>query len=337
MRQWILRTDEVGLEALDLIDVPLPEPGPGQVRIRVHTVSLNRRDQMALDGSYGRIKGRNLVPVSDGAGTVDAVGPAVSRWKTRDRVAASYFDRWHDGPPHSNMGLGLGAGEEDGMLAEYVVLPEHRLLEIPDSIELSYAATMPCAALTGWNAVMGGHRPISDGDRLLVLGSGNVSLFATLFGLAAGAEVFATSGSDAKAKKMRALGVSLCLDYKKEVDWGTAIFTRTQGVDKVVEVGGAGTLNKSLAAVGPGGEVAMVGFLSGAGEAPDPYLLMGKQAMIRGVAVGSESQFHEMKEFMVAHAIVPIVDSSYLFEDAPDAYARQIAPDTFGKVLIRIG
>jgi len=292
---------------------------------------------MVLDGSYGRIQGQDLVPVSDGAGDVDAVGAQVSRWKVGDRVTASYFDRWYDGPPHANMGLGLGAGDENGMLAEYVILPEHRLLAIPDSIDLSSAATLPCAALTGWNAVMGGNRQIGDGDRLLVLGSGNVSLFAMLFGLAAGAEVFATSSSDAKAEKMKALGVSFCVNYNHVADWGAAIFTRTQGVNKVVEVGGAGTLNKSLAAVSPAGEVAMVGFLSGAGEAPDPYLLMGKQATIRGVAVGSESQFRAMKEFIVAHALTPIVDSSYLFEDAPDAYARQVAPDTFGKILIRIG
>jgi NADPH:quinone reductase-like Zn-dependent oxidoreductase len=187
-----------------------------------------------------------------------------------------YFANWFEGPPNFQMGLGLGAGEEDGMLADYVILPEDRLVALPETFDFPQASALPCAALTAWNAVFEGYTPIGPESSMLVLGTGGVSLFAMLFGLAAGARVFATSSQDDKRDRLFRMGARDVVNYRSVQNWGAEIFNRSGGVDKVVDVGGTGTLNQSLAALKPGGEVAIVGFLAGAGEAPNPYFLMGK-------------------------------------------------------------
>lgn len=337
MRRWVLDKAATDLSGLRLEEVAIPQPGPHEVRIRIQAASLNRRDQMVLSGVYGRTGLRDLVPLSDGAGLVDALGDGVDRWRVGDRVAATYFANWQDGPPRTDMGFGLGAGDEDGMLSEYVVLAEERLIALPDAIDMATASTLPCAALTAWNAVMGGSRPLVDGHSLLALGSGGVSLFALQFAHAAGALLYATSSSQTKCRKLRDLGVKTCHDYTRNDQWGAAIFAETGGVDKVVDVGGAGTLNNSLAALRPEGEVAMVGFLAGKGEPPDPYLLQGKQAIIRGVAVGSARQFDDMTGFIVRNRIEPVIAANFPFDDAPHAYRLQDDPEIFGKVVISVG
>ncbi|MBB6125358.1 zinc-dependent alcohol dehydrogenase family protein [Sphingobium subterraneum] len=336
MRRWVLDKAATDVSGLRIQEVAVPQPGPHEVRVRVQAASFNRRDQMVLSGIYGRAGLRDLVPLSDGAGVVDALGEGVQRWRLGDRVAATYFANWQDGPPRTDMGLGLGAGDEDGMLSEYVVLAEDRLVAIPNAIDMTTAATLPCAALTAWNAVMGGLQPLAAGHSLLALGTGGVSLFALQFAGAAGAVLHATSSSEAKCAKLRDLGVKTCHDYSRDDQWGAAIFAATGGVDKVVDVGGAGTMNNSLAALRPEGEVAMVGFLAGNGEPPDPYLLQGKQAIIRGVAVGSAHQFEEMTRFIVRHRIEPVIAAVLPFEDAPRAYGLQDAPEIFGKVVISV-
>jgi NADPH:quinone reductase-like Zn-dependent oxidoreductase len=336
MRRWVLKAGATDLGGLVVEEVTPPEPGPGEVRIRVRAVSLNRRDQMVLDGGYGRTPGRDLVPISDGAGEIDAVGPGVTNWAPGDRVAAMYFANWFSGPPNGLMGLGLGAGDEDGMLADYVVLPAERMVRVPATLDFAQAATLPCAALTAWNALYG-DRPVGPGSKVLVLGTGGVSLFALLLARAAGAQVIATSSQDAKLERLRALGAADVLNYRDTADWGGVVFDRSGGVDKVVEVGGAGTLNQSLAALAYGGEVAIVGFLAGGGGPPEPYHLMGKGATIRGIAVGSVSMFAAMAQAMDDAGLKPPIDRRFRFDEAREAYRTQASPDVFGKIVIDLG
>jgi NADPH:quinone reductase-like Zn-dependent oxidoreductase len=333
MRRWVLKAGPRGPEGLVQEQVPVPQPGPGEVRVRVRAVSLNRRDLMVLTGVYGRPSARDLVPISDGAGEIEAVGPGVDRWTVGDRVAATYFANWVSGPPHPQMGLGLGAGGEDGMLAEYVVLPADRLVRVPSSLDWAEAATLPCAALTAWNALHGG-RPLQPDGQVLVLGTGGVSIFALLFARSIGARVIATSSQAAKLDRLRALGAADTVNYRDEPAWGQVVFARTGGVDKVVEIGGAGSMNQSLAAIRPGGEVAMIGFLAKGGEPPDPYLLMGKGAIIRGIAVGSVEMFDAMAGTIERTGLKPPVDRRFAFDDSKAAYEAQAAPHLFGKIVI---
>lgn len=301
MKRWILKAGVTDLDALVLEDVPLPEPGPGEVRIRVHAASLNARDTMILKGVFGRLPGCGLVPLSDGAGEVDAVGSGVETWAAGNKVTSLYFD-WHSGPPKPSFGTGLGSDKEDGMLAEYVVLPATRLIRAPASLDYAEASTLPCAALTAWNALFADH-PIKLGSKVLVLGTGGVSLFALTFAHAAGAQVFATTSQDSKRERLAAFGALDVVNYKTDPNWAKTIFDRTGGVDKVVDA--AGTLNESLEALGYGGEVVLMG-LKTASEGPPPAsVMMAKNAVIRATSVGSAEMYMAMAGAIDAGGLKP--------------------------------
>lgn len=332
MRRWILKAGAIDLDGLVLEDAPMPEPGAGEVRIRVHAVSLNYRDQLVLKGQFANhLPARDLIPISDGAGVIDAIGVGVTTWAVGDRVTGLLLN-WQRGTP-TDTSFGLGSLSEDGMLAEYVVLSADRVVRAPASLDDAEAATLPCAALTAWNAIHGGY-PIDKDSKVLVLGSGGVSLFAMLFARAAGAEVIATSSQDAKLKRWMALGASDGINYQDTPDWGKAVFDRTGGVNKVVDTVGTGTLSQSLAALSYEGEVALLGLMSFDDRPLDFMALMSKSAAVRGVAVGSAELYEAMVQAIDRHKIHPPIDRRFRFDDAKAAYQAQLSSTLFGKIAI---
>lgn len=335
MRRWMLKAGVTDVDGMMLEDVPAPVPGPGEVRLRVHAVSLNYRDQFVLTDPNWRVPGRDLVPVSDGAGEIDAVGPDVDGWAVGDRVTPLYFRNWISGLPSADTGFGLGSRDEDGLLAEYVVLPASRLARAPESLDFAGAATLPCAALTAWSALKG-DRPIGEDSQVLVLGTGGVSLFALVLARAAGADVIATTSQDAKRPLLEALGASDVVNYRDAPEWGQAVFDRTNGVDRVVNSVGSSAMNQSLTALRRGGEVSLLGLFSVTGESLDPSLILFKGAVVRAVAVGSAEAHAELVRFIDANGVKPPIGRRFRFEDVKDAYKAQSASDVFGKIVIDV-
>lgn len=332
MRRWILKAGSTDLDGLLLEDAPMPEPRPGEVRIRVHAVSLNYRDQLVLKGQFANhLPARDIVPISDGAGEIDAIGEGVTTWTVGDRVTGLMLN-WQRGAP-TEISFGLGSLSEDGMLAEYVVLPVDRVVRSPASLDYAEAAMLPCAALTAWNAIHGSHS-VGKESKVLVLGSGGVSLFAMLFARAAGAQVIATSSQDSKLKRWMDLGVSDGINYRETPDWGKAVFERTGGVNKVVDVVGTGTLSQSLAALSYGGEVALMGLILFDDRPFDFLSLMTKGASVRGIAVGSAEMYNVMVQAIDTYKIQPPIDQHFRFENAKAAYQAQSSPELFGKIVI---
>lgn len=336
MRQWIIAKGSTSLQGLALRDAPDPVPGPGEVLVRVHACSLNYRDQIIPLGLYmGGPVAEEVVPLSDGAGEIVALGEGVSQWAVGDRVAGLFFQNWADGAPSPAIGPALGAAGAPGMLQDLVALPAHGVVRIADSLTYEEAACLPCAGVTAWNALMAGPRPVKAGDSVLVLGTGGVSLLALQIAKAAGATVVATSSSDAKLDRVRALGADHVINYRTTPEWGAEAARLTGGIDHVVEVGGAGTLAQSIAAVGFAGEIALIGVLTREGNT-NPHGLMFKGASIRGIFVGSKAMATGLNAHIDAHAIKPVIDRRFAIEAALDAYAYVASPDLFGKVVIRL-
>ena len=338
MKVYELALDAVGPERLRQAERPKPEPGRSQALVRVRAASLNYRDLAVLMGVYpGPPATGNLIPLSDGAGEVVAVGEGVTRVKPGDRVAATFFQTWVDGPPEPGT-VALGAAPADGMLAEYVALHEDGLVPVPQSLSFEEAATLPCAAVTAWNALMVSGRPIKPGDTVLVLGTGGVSIFALQFARAAGARVLATSSSDDKLARAGRLGASGLINYRATPDWEQEVLKLTagRGVDAVVEVGGAGTLARSFQAVGYGGKVALIGVLAGRSGDTAPHPLMFKAASLHGIFVGNRRMFEAMLAAMSVNAIKPVIDRVFAFADAPEAYGHLTAGRHFGKIVIAL-
>ncbi len=339
MRRWILKAGAVNVDGLFLEEAPIPNPGPGEVRIRVHAVSLNYRDQIILTGKYGQTATEDLIPVSDGAGVIDAVGLGVDKWKVNDHVVGIYFKDWPDGPPVPGMGFGLGSNGQSGMLAEYVILTADRVTAAPKTLSLAEASTLPCAALTAWTA-LNGDRPyciqITQGDKVLVVGTGGVSLFGLLLARAAGADVIATSSQDDKLERVRKLGASDTINYKKTENWGEEAFGRTGGVQRVVNAAGGSAMDQSIAALAFGGEVAFMGLFDQATVPPNFLVLMMKAGSIRGTSVGSAAAFVDLIQYVDAKHIKPPIDQTFAFEQVKEAYHAQASPDTFGKIVIQV-
>ncbi|TXI11909.1 MAG: NAD(P)-dependent alcohol dehydrogenase [Novosphingobium sp.] len=337
MRQWVIAAGSTSLDDLRLDEIDIPQPSPGEVLVRVRACSLNYRDQIIPLGLYmGGVVQQDTVPLSDGAGEIAAVGEGVSSLKVGDRVAGIFFQNWMDGPPNPGMGVALGAPPAPGMLQEYVVLPEHGVVPLAETLDLTQAACLPCAGVTAWNALMEGPRPVKAGDTVLVLGTGGVSLLALQIAKAAGATVIATSSSDEKLERVKALGADHVINYRTTPEWGAeAARLAGGGVDKVVEVGGAGTLKQSIAAVGFAGEIALIGVLTREGDT-NPHGLMFKGASIRGIFVGSKGMAQRLNAFIDQHGIKPVVDKAFPLENARDAYAYQSSAGLFGKVAITL-
>ena len=336
MRQWIVTRGSTSLDGLVLRDAPEPVPGAGEVLVRVRACSLNYRDQIIPLGLYmGGPVAEDTVPLSDGAGEIVALGEGVTGWAVGDRVAGLFFQNWADGPPNPGVGPALGAAGAPGMLQDLVVLPATGVVRIADSLSFAEAACLPCAGVTAWNALMAGPRPVKAGESVLVLGTGGVSLLALQIAKAAGAIVVATSSSDAKLDRARALGADHLINYRTTPEWGAAAAGLTGGIDHVVEVGGAGTLAQSIAAVGFAGEIALIGVLTREGNT-NPHGLMFKGAAIRGIFVGSCAMAGGLNALIDAHGIKPVIDRRFAIADAKDAWAYQASPDLFGKVVITL-
>jgi len=335
MRAWQLPAGCTSIDQATLIELPRPAPAAGEVLIRVHATSLNFRDQAIALGRYSgsAIKAAGS-PLSDGAGVVEARGAGVKNFAVGDRVAGAFFQGWLDGPPTPALGAALGCPPAPGMLADYVALPEAGVVKLAKSLSFEEAATLPCAGVTAWNALMKGVRPLGRGGSVLLIGTGGVSLLALRIAKAAGARVIATSSSDEKLARVRALGADATINYKSEPKWGAkAAELAGGGVDHVVEVGGLGTLAQSLQAVAFGGEVALIGVLSMQGDT-NPMALMVKNASLRGIFVGSVAMARELNEFVDAHQVKPVIDKVFAFADAKAAYAYQGTAALFGKVVI---
>jgi NADPH:quinone reductase-like Zn-dependent oxidoreductase len=329
-------TDPKGIDSLKLVERPTPKPGPGEVLIRVRATALNYRDLALVKGGLARMMKLPLVPLSDGAGEVVEGGPGATAWKKGDRVAGIFTQAWLAGPPFSGMySTSLGGGI-DGMLAEYVVLKESGLVRIPEYMSFEEAATLPCAAVTSWNAlVVEGH--LKPGDSVLVMGTGGVSVFSLQFAKMYGARIIATSSSDAKLERLRQMGASDLINYKTTPNWDARVLevTAGAGVDHVVEIGGAGTLSKSINAVKSGGVVSLIGILSGAGQI-DPMPLLFKNARIQGILVGSREMFEAMNRAMAVNHLHPVIDRVFPFDHAADAYRHLESGAHFGKVCIAV-
>jgi NADPH:quinone reductase-like Zn-dependent oxidoreductase len=315
---------------------PVPEPQRGEVLVRVRATSLNYRDLLILNGDHFANAPGNLVPVSDAAGEVAAVGDGVTRFAVGDRVIGSFHSNWIGGRlPAAATLRGYGNGQ-DGWLTEYRAVAEHALVALPDSLTYEQGATLPCAAVTAWTALNGG-TPLDPGDVVLTLGTGGVSLFALQLAKASGARVVATTSSAAKAEKLTALGADVVIDYVATPEWGKAVLDATggRGVDRIVEVGGPGTFAQSLVAAGTNhAEIAIVGFV-GTGGAPIDFMdLFRSGATVRKIWVGSRDDTEDLVRRLAVRPIDPVIDSVHPFDEAVAAFRRFESRQNFGKVVI---
>ncbi|RKR04472.1 NADPH:quinone reductase-like Zn-dependent oxidoreductase [Kushneria sinocarnis] len=314
-----------------------PQPGRGQVLVRMKAASLNYRDLMIVQGRYARGGvAANRVPLSDGAGEVVEIGDEVSEWQVGDRVAGLFMQDWLGGEVDARYGASAMGGAIDGALTEYRVFDAHGLVRLPEHFSFEQGATLPCAAVTAWNALYAGQHPLKSGDSVLLLGTGGVSIFALQLARAAGARIIQTSSSDDKLERARELGADDTINYRQHPEWQEEVqrLTGGRGVDHVVEVGGAGTLPRSLASSRVGGAVNLIGVLTG-GEI-DPSLIMRRSVILRGIYVGSREMFEAMNRTLELHRIEPVIDRTFAFDEARAAFEHLESQRHLGKVVIRI-
>jgi NADPH:quinone reductase-like Zn-dependent oxidoreductase len=336
-RRGVLIREADGSYRLATEQAPVPAPGERDVVVRVHAVSLNRRDVYVRKGQYRMPPRPSLVPMSDGAGEVAAVGRGVTRFRPGDRVAATFFQGWLHGRPDATTTSTALGGQRDGMLAEFVCLTEDGLVALPEGLTFEEGATLPCAGVTAWNALVTRGR-MQAGDFVLLLGTGGVAVFGLQFAAAAGARPVITSSSEAKLARSRSMGAVATVNYAQTPDWGEAVRTVTggTGVHHVLEVGGVGTLPKSLASLAPGGHIALIGGLTGFGGDVPSLALIGSNVTASGIYVGSREHFEAMNRFIEQHRIRPVIDRVFAFDEVAAAYEHVDQGRHFGKVVIKV-
>ena len=328
--------NKFGLDSLTLTERPDLKPSHGQVLIKLRSLSLNYRDLMVVKGLYNPKLPLPLIPFSDGVGEVVAVGEGVTRVNIGDRVAGIFFQKWLAGELTAEKAESALGGAIEGMLAEYVVLHEDGVVRVPEHLTDEEAASLPCAAVTAWNALFtsGG---LKAGDTVLIQGTGGVSIFALQFALLAGARVIATSSSDEKLERVLQLGASDGINYKQTPDWSKKVreLTAGDGVDYVVEVGGAGTLSESLRAVRYGGQISLIGVLTGGSAEINTASILMKNVKVQGIYVGSREMFEAMNSAIALHKLHPVCDRVFPFHEAPEALKYMETGSHFGKICIR--
>lgn len=334
MKAYELR--QFGLDHLAPVDRPEPRPGAREVVVRFRAASLNYRDWMFANGVYNPKAKLPAIPLSDGAGDVVEVGPEVTRWAVGDRVCPIFTQGWIEGPPSAEKNkTTLGGGDHDGVLRELGAFHEDGLVRIPPHLSYDEAATLPCAGVTVWHALVTFGK-VKSGDTVLTLGTGGVSVFAIQFAKMHGARVIATSSHDEKLARVRLLGADETINYKATPDWEREVLRLTggAGVDHVVEVGGAGTLGKSVASARVGGKVAVIGVLAAEG-AFNPISLLMKSLAVQGIFVGSREMFEQMNRGIEANKVKPVIDRTFAFDEARQAIEYLASGAHFGKIVIR--
>ncbi|HMP01049.1 MAG TPA: NAD(P)-dependent alcohol dehydrogenase [Gemmatales bacterium] len=328
--------ERFGLDALTWVERPESSPGPGTVLVQMRAWSLNYRDLLVVKGQYNPKLKLPFTPLSDGVGQVLAVGPGVTRWQVGDRVAAHFAPGWVDGELTAAAArTALGEGQP-GLLAEQVVLPEAGLVAVPSHLSDAEAATLPCAALTAWSALVR-HGQVKAGDQVLIQGTGGVALFALQFAKLHGARVIATSSSDEKLDRVRKLGADAGVNYKTTPDWGDVVrkLAGGEGVDHIVEVGGAGTMAQSLRAIRFNGSIHLIGILAGAAAQFSPLPVLMKNVRVQGIFVGPRSAFEQMNRAIADHRLRPVLDRSFPALEVAAALAHMESGQHFGKIVLQ--
>ena len=329
--------EPLGLDNLTIVQRPEPRPGDGEVLVRLRAASLNYRDLLTIEGGYGTQQKRgDLVPLSDGAGEIVEVGAGVTRWRVGDRVVGCFFARWDGGPADEQRLAATLGGSVDGTACEYRVFGENAILPIPAHLDFVQAATLPCAALTAWVAVIEQHA-IGPSNTVLTQGTGGVALFAVQFAAAAGAGVIATSSTAERLERLRALGARHLINYKDDATWGqTAYQLAGEGVDLVVDTGGAQTLSQSFRAVRVGGAVSIIGVVTGAKHALHVPILIAKFIRLHPVIVGNRDQFAAMLRAIERHELRPVIDRVFPLADLRAALDYLKSGRHVGKICIEI-
>lgn len=341
-KEFLVKAYEIkvfGIDNLSIVEREIPKPGRDEVLIQLRAASINYRDLMVVEGTYNPKMKRPAIPFSDGAGEVVAIGGDVTKWSVGDRVMPTFAQHWIEGDSsEEKRRSSLGAGAFwDGVLREFAVFKEEGLVRIPEHLTYEEAATLPCAALTAWNALIVAAR-IKPGDNVLTLGTGGVSVFAIQFAKVAGASVISTSGSEHKIAKLRELGSDELVNYRKREDWDAAVLdiVGKPGVDTVVEVGGSGTLPRSINAVRIGGNIALIGALTGPASF-NPTSVFMKAIRVYGIFVGSRQMFEDMNRAITVNRLRPVIDRVFEFTDVREALDHIKSGSHFGKVVVRIG
>jgi len=326
-----------GIDKLRVVDVDVPEPGEGEVLVKLGGASINYRDYQIITGEFSPDQALPIVPLSDGAGEVAAIGPGVSRFAVGDQVAPLFFPNWLSGPALGTERAVSSGLETPGVLREFGLYSEDAIASVASHLSAVEAACFPCAGLTAWVSLhdLAG---IGEGDTVLVQGTGGVSIFGLQFAKAMGASVIVTSGSDAKLEQARELGADHCINYQSTPEWGVAAQAMTggRGVDAIIEIGGTGTLRQSFAALRRGGHIAVIGYLAGIDLGLSVFDLIERNANLHGISVGNRDSFEAMMAFTEAHAIRPVIAEEYVFEHAPDAIQAIVAGEHFGKLAVAI-
>jgi NADPH:quinone reductase-like Zn-dependent oxidoreductase len=333
MRVW--QIPSFGIDSLELAERPTPTPGVGEVLVKIHAVSLNYRDLMMVKGAYNPKLRLPRIPCSDGAGQVAAIGEGFTAFKTGDRVCAIFMQNWLSGPPTPANIKGALGGDIDGTLAEYILLKESGLVRIPDYLSFEEAATLPCTGVTAWNALARAN--LKPNSTILIQGTGGVSIFALQFAKLQGHRVLGISSSDAKLQRACSLGLDKGLDYGEISEWDRWVLEQTdgQGVDLVVEVGGVGTLPRSLRAVKMGGVIAQIGVLSGPADPIPVPLILHKQVRIEGIYVGSRHDFEEMNKAIASAQLHPVF-TARPWTEARKAFKEMESATHFGKLVLKM-